>query len=199
MFIKERTVTEQTDVLASYLPNDRLHALKNKEGSNLRKILIGLASQWLSFRTTVNSVYYEYDPSQTTDLITEWETFVGIPDDCIDNTGTLEQRRLNILLKLSGINATTAEQFEAIALILGYTVNVQAGLDVGGFPLTLPFILLNAAEAPFTIVVTLDAADAPSGFPLTFPFTLTNGTPDILQCLFDKLKPANTTVIFRYS
>jgi len=199
MFIKERTVTEQTDVLASYLPNDNLHALKNKEGSNLRKILIGLASQWLSFRNTINSIYYEYDPSQTTDLIEEWETFVGIPDDCIGNTGTLEQRRLNILLKLSGINATTAEQFEAIALILGYVVDVQAGLDIGGFPLVLPFILLDAAEAPFTIIVTLSAADSPSGFPLVFPFTLTDGTPDILNCLFDKLKPANTNVIFRYS
>lgn len=198
-FVKQRTTTQQTDVLAGYLPNDDLHAKKNKEGSNIRKILIGLASQWLRFRDTANEIYDEYDPENTTDLIEEWEEFVGIPDECLSNDGTLEQRRLNILLKLAGINATTAKQFETIAEVLGYTVTVETGIDTSTFPFTLPFILLSAAEAPFTIVVTLDAADAPSGFPLTFPFSLTDGTPDILLCFFEKLKPANTNLVFRYS
>ena len=100
-FIKQRTTTQQTDVLAGYLPNDDLHALKNKDGSNIRKVLIGLAAQWGRFRDTINEVYAEYDPENTTALIEEWEEFVGIPDECISNDGTLEERRVNILLKLS--------------------------------------------------------------------------------------------------
>lgn len=198
-FVKVRTSTEQTDVLAGYLRNDRLHTAKNIEGSNLRKVLIGLAVQWGAFRDSVNEVAYEYDPRNTTALIQEWETFVGIPDSCISNTGTLEQRRLNILLKLAGINATTKEQFENIALILGYTVVVETGIETSTFPLTLPFILLSAGDAPFTIVVTLDASLQPSGFPFTFPFTLNDGVPDALLCFFEKLKPANTQLFFRYS
>ena len=198
-FLKQRTVTEQTNVLAQYLPNDDLHCAKNKDGSNLRKVLIGLASQWLRFRNKVNEIYDEYDPTQTTNFIEEWETLVGIPDDCIDNTGTLEQRRLNILLKLAGVNVTTAKQFENVASILGFDIVVENGIDTSTFPLTLPFILLSEAEAPFTIVITLDEADKPAGFPLTFPFVLTDGTPKILLCLFEKLKPANTNLVFRYS
>ena len=198
-FVNIRSSSEQTDVLAGYLPNDRLHALKNKEGSNLRKVLIGLAAQWGVFRDSINEVYDEYNPNNTTALIEEWETFVGIPDSCISNTGTLEQRRLNILLKLSGINATTKKQFETIALTLGYTVVVETGIETSTFPLTLPFILLSAAAAPFTIVVTLPASVAPSGFPLTLPFTLASYAPSILNCFFEKLKPANTNIVFRYS
>jgi uncharacterized protein YmfQ (DUF2313 family) len=198
-FVNIRSSSEQTDVLAGYLPNDRLHALKNKEGSNLRKVLIGLAAQWGVFRDSINEVYDEYNPNNTTALIEEWETFAGIPDSCISNTGTLEQRRLNILLKLSGINATTKKQFETIALTLGYTVVVETGIETSTFPLTLPFILLSAVAAPFTIVVTLPASLAPSGFPLTLPFTLASYAPSILNCFFQKLKPANTNIVFRYS
>lgn len=198
-FLKERTKTEQTDVLAQYLRDDRLHLAKNVEGSNLRKVLIGLACEWLRFRDKVDEVYDEYDINNTTQLIEEWEKTVGIPDDCFGNTGTIEERRINVLLKLAGVNATTAKQFEDIAAILGFTVTVTNGVDSSTFPMTLPFVLLSEDEAPFTIVVTLDASLKPSGLPLTLPFTLTEQAPAILECFFEKLKPANTIIIFRYS
>ena len=197
-FIETRSQEEQANKLAGYLPNDRLHLVKNRDGSKLRSILLGLAQQWLDFRETINEVYDEYDPRSTTNLISEWEEFVGIPDDCLGNTGTLEQRRLNILLKLAGINVTTEQQFINVAAVLGYTVTITNGVDVATFPLTFPIILLGSGEAPFTIIVNLDASLAPSGFPLTFPITLTDGLPELLQCFFEKLKPANTQLIFRY-
>ena len=198
-FLKNRTLTEQTDILAGYLKNDILHQAKNKEGSNLRKVLAGLAGEWLRFRDKVNEVHSEYNPTKTTNLLEEWERFVGIPDCCFSNTGSIEQRRLNVLLKLAGINATTAKQFENIAAILGYNVDVETGVDASTFPMTFPFIFMDPAEAPFIIVVTLDISLKPSGFPLTFPITLTSEVPEILQCLFEKLKPANTSLYFRYS
>lgn len=197
-FIETRTQEQQANKLATYLPNNDLYTGKNRDGSNLRKVLLGLAQQWLDFRGLVNDVQEQYNPTSTTDLIEEWEAFVGIPDDCLDNTGTLEQRRLNILLKLAGINATTAQQFENIAAVLGYGVTVETGYDYGTFPFTFPFILLTSTDVPFTIVVTLDASLEPSGFPFTFPFELTSGVPNILLCFFEKLKPANTQVFFRY-
>jgi len=138
--LKERTQTQQADILAQYLRDDNLHEAKNREGSTLRKILLGLASEWLNFRSKINEVYNEYNPKTTTKMIEEWERFVGIPDNCIPVASTIEQRRLNVLLKLAGIS-----------------------------------------------------------FALTFPFTLTSQQPAILDCLFNKLKPANTQLFFRYS
>jgi uncharacterized protein YmfQ (DUF2313 family) len=198
-FLENRDLATQTNILAGYLRNDPLHQAKNREGSNLRKVLIGLASEWLEFRNKINEVFDEYNPNNTTALLEEWETFVGIPDSCISNTGSIEQRRLNILLKLSGINASTAKQFENIAAILGYSVVVETGVDTSTFPLTFPFILMSAEEAPFIIVVTLPISLKPSGFPLTLPFTLGSGIPQILNCLFNKIKPAHTKLYFRYS
>lgn len=198
MYLNPRTIEEQTDVLAQYLPNDPLWASKNVADSNLRKVLIGLASQFIRFRDKVDEIYDEYDPTITTNLIGEWEKVVGIPDGCLTNTGTLAQRRLNILLKLAGINVSTAKQFETVAAILGFAIRVETGVDTSTLPLSLPFILMSAEEAPFIIIVTVDESLKPQGLPLTLPFTLTDGTPDLLDCLFQKLKPANTKLIFRY-
>lgn len=196
---RERTQAQQANVLAQYLRDDKLHEAKNKDDSVLRRILLGLASEWLNFRSQLNDVVNEYNPNNTTDLIEEWEAFVGIPDSCITVASTLEKRRLNILLKLAGINVSTAKQFKNVAAILGYSIEVSNGVDTSTFPLKLPFLLLSEAAAPFTIVITLPASLKPNGFPLTFPFTLSAEQPDILNCLFNKLKPANTQLFFRYS
>ena len=197
--LKERTQTQQADILAQYLRDDNLHEAKNRDDSTLRKILLGLASEWLNFRDKINEVVNEYNPQKTTALIQEWEEFVGIPDDCIPVASTIEQRRLNVLLKLAGINTTTEKQFKNVASILGYNIEVSNGVSTSTFPLTLPFLLISEASAPFTIVITLPSSIKPSGFPLTFPFTLTSQQPAILDCLFNKLKPANTQLFFRYS
>jgi len=197
--LKERTQTQQADILAQYLRDDNLHEAKNREDSTLRKILIGLASEWLNFRSKINEVSNEYNPKTTTQLIEEWEQFVGIPDNCIPVASTIEQRRLNVLLKLAGINATTEKQFKNVASILGYNIEVSNGVSTSTFPLTLPFLLISEASAPFTIVITLPSSIKPNGFALTFPFTLTSQQPAILDCLFNKLKPANTQLFFRYS
>ena len=185
-FLNPRTIEEQTDVLAQYLRNDRLFLTKNDQGSNLRKVLLGLASEFIYFRNKINEVVDEYDPNQTTQLIEEWENFVGIPDSCISNTGTLEERRSNILLKLAGINATTKKQFKTIINTLGFSANVDSAIDVASLPFTLPFILVSEAEAPFTIIVTLDES------------LQNDPVPAILICLFNKLIPAHCQVFFRF-
>ena len=197
--LKKRTQPQQADILAQYLRDDNLHEAKNRDDSTLRKILLGLASEWLNFRDKINEVVNEYNPQKTTALIQEWEEFVGIPDDCIPVASTIEQRRLNVLLKLAGINVTTEKQFKNVASILGYNIEVSNGVSTSTFPLTLPFLLISEASAPFTIVITLPSSIQPSGFALTFPFTLTSQQPAILDCLFNKLKPANTQLFFRYS
>jgi uncharacterized protein YmfQ (DUF2313 family) len=197
--VQEITQAQQADILAQYIRDDRLHQAKNKEGSNLRKVLIGLAEEFVRFRDKANLIYDDYSPGKTEQLITDWETQVGIPDDCFSNTGTLEERRTNILLKLAGINVSTEQQFKNVASILGFNIEVSNGIETSTFPLTLPFILLNQDEAPFTIIITLPASEQPAGLPLELPFTLTSQAPEILECLFNKIKPAQCNLIFRYS
>jgi hypothetical protein len=58
--IENRTQQEQARILANYLRNDNLHEAKNKEESNLYKILVGLAEGWLDFRENANYIIDNY-------------------------------------------------------------------------------------------------------------------------------------------
>ena len=197
-YLDQRTQEQQSEILARYLPNDPLWQDKNVKGSILQKILLGLASEWGIFRNKINELYDDYDPRNTVSLIEEWERFVGIPDSCFAKTGSLEERRRNILLKLAGSNASTAKQFENVASILGYNVTVTNGVDASTLPTIFPVLLVSESVAPFLIVVNLDISLKPDSMPLTFPIELTSGIPKLLNCFFNKLKPANTQIFFRY-
>lgn len=189
----------QVDILAQYLRNDELHEAKNKQDSNLRKILTGLAYEFLRERDLIDKVQKEFDPNNTTDFINEWEKSVGIPDGCLTKSGSLEERRKNILLKLVGSNVSTKEQFEKIAEILGFTITVEAGGDSSHcvFPMTFPIIFTDST-LPFWIIININLTYSQDTFTFTFPITFTENKYLILECFLEKLKPSNTRLIFNY-
>lgn len=198
-YLKTRTTQEQADVLASYLPDNAIFAEKNNLNSNYRKILNGLALEFKRLRDVINSIRSDYFPENTTEFIENWETQLNIPDECIDVSTDISERRNNVMLKLNGVNATTKEDFEAMIAAAGIDATISNAVDQASLPLTLPFLLVDSDHAPFTIIVNLDASLEPSGLPLTLPFTLSSQAPSNIECLLKKYIPAHCQVIFRYS
>jgi uncharacterized protein YmfQ (DUF2313 family) len=198
-YLKTRTTQEQADVLASYLPDNAIFAEKNNLDSNYRKLLNGLALEFKRLRDVINSIRSDYFPENTTEFIENWETQLNIPDECIDVSTDISERRNNVMLKLNGVNATTKEDFEAMIAAAGIDATISNALDQASLPLTLPFLLVDSDHAPFTIIVNLDASLEPSGLPLTLPFTLSSQAPSNIECLLKKYIPAHCQVIFRYS
>jgi len=198
-YLKTRTTQEQADVLASYLPDNAIFAEKNNLDSNYRKLLNGLAVEFKRLRNVINSIRSDYFPENTTEFIENWETQLNIPDECIDVSTDISERRNNVMLKLNGVNATTKEDFEAMIAAAGIDATISNAVDQASLPLTLPFLLVDSDHAPFTIIVNLDASLEPSGLPLTLPFTLSSQAPSNIECLLRKYIPAHCQVIFRYS
>tara|TARA_R110000787_G_scaffold219223_1_gene327962 strand:+ start:129 stop:731 length:603 start_codon:yes stop_codon:yes gene_type:complete len=196
--VEPKTQSQQSEILSQYIRDDRLHLAKNKEGSNLKKVLLGLANEFVRFKDNANFIYNEYDPRYTTSLISDWEAQVGIPDDCFTNTGTIEERRSNVMLKLTGINATTSDQFKNIASVLGFNINVKTGVEENTIPVTLPFFLLAESEQPFTIVIEFVGVEEPPTIPKTIPFTIGSSKSELIRCLFEKIKPSHTKILFKY-
>lgn len=198
-YIKNNTQEENANILAQYLRNDDLHASKNIEGSNLRKLLLGLAEGFKDVNNNINILVKNGNVNEATELIELWEKTVGIPDDCLDNSGTIEERRNKVLIKFAGLQGTLIEQFEYVVNLLGYSgIEVVSGLDKIRYPLTYPILYINSEEeATFTIVVALPDELAIQVYPLTYPITY-NGIISQLQCIFDKLKPANVQIIYQY-
>ena len=198
MIIEKRTQQEQARILANYLRDDKLHQAKNQTDSNLYKILVGLAEGWLDFRNNANAIVDNYNINNSLLLIEEWEKAVGIPDNIFDISGDIETRKRNILLKLAGSKAETKEQFERIGKILGFDIQVEPAFKYSRFTYTFPVLLLNEGSSPFVILVNINKSLKPNGFSFKFTFKFSIDSADILKLFFNKIKPSNTIIIFRY-
>jgi len=194
---EEHTQAEHADALAAYFPDDELFAGKYREGSNLRGLLLGLAEQLRITENQLELIWEELDITETTDLIEEWEKALGIPDACFFGERTIEIRRRDVLVKLNS-SVQTAEDFEALAALLGVTVVVVSGAEASIFPITFPMVFSEGTsqDQRFTmIVIVVDVP--PVSFPLEFPILFSDTAVTVVECLFNFLKPANTVVEFR--
>jgi uncharacterized protein YmfQ (DUF2313 family) len=189
-----RSIEEHAQSLANYLPGGRVFAPKNESNSNLRKLLRGMASELFKADGYIRTYEQEIIPDQTVLFIDEWEKAVGIPDACFKGTGSIDERRLHVLVKLAALGVQTAQDFIDLAALFGVTITVTAGSTNGGFPMTFPIRLFGPA-AYFTIIIQFTVQGA-NRFPMTYPITFGDGTIALLECLFNKLKPANCQLIF---
>lgn len=187
---KKRTNDEMADSLAGYLPNDRLFAAKRISGTNLRKLIKGLAWEYIRANELIEEYANEIMPDTTVKFISEWESAVGIPDGCFKTNGSLDERRRNVLVKLAALGAQTGLDFVAVADLFDVTVTITPGIDSG------EVFGGGDTEARFTIVVDA-VGGGDSGFPYPFPIPFVSSVISLVECVFNTIKPANTNVLFR--
>lgn len=181
--LTKHTLEEHRFSLASFVPNDKLHATKNLPGEVLHDILLGLSHELLRCETALVTLQNDFFPSGTDALLPEWERVLGIPDSCFSGTGTVEERQRDVLIKLASLGVQTAADFINLATLFGVNANVAPGNTVASFPYTFPILFLTAADSRFTIIVDFTGPSSPA--------------VATMECLFNKLKPANTQLIFR--
>jgi len=197
MLFERRNIEQYTNSLADYLPGGCLFASKSIQDSNFRKLLTGMSGELFRANGLLKEYSEQILPDQTVKFIEEWESALGIPDACFNGTGTLDERRRDILVKLAALGVQTAQDFEDLGDTFGISVTVASGRDGITFPLVFPVLMFTTVtEARFTIVIKFTVQEA-NRFTLTFPFTFGDGNIAILECLFRKLKPANCNLIFQ--
>jgi len=176
------TQDEMTDSLAAFMPGGRVFASKGDNDSTLRKYLDGLAVELSRIDEQMNLMSEDHDINLTVQFLEQWESAVGIPDDCFNATGTIEERRINVLAKLARMNLTTEQDFIDLAAFLGVTITIDHGA--------------TATKADrFTMIVNF--AISLETFPYTFPFSFGDATQGLIECIFNKLKPANVLIIYQ--
>lgn len=192
-----RNTEEQAQSLANYLPGGKLFSQANVHDSTFRKLIRGLAGELVTADGYLHNFSQEIIPDETVLFIDEWEQAVGIPDDCFPGTGSTTERRLHVLVKLASLGVQTVDDFEALATLLGATVQVISGHEATSFPLVFPWVFFSTVlESRFTIIVTFTVQEA-NRFPFTYPIVFGDDTIAIIECLFTKLKPANCAIIFQ--
>ena len=153
---KTRTLEEYTNATAQKMPEGKLYNAKDIENSNLRDLLKGLSQEFVYVNDKLNEILNEHDPRITTKFIGEWEKALGIPDDCIKVAETLEERRLNILLKIKASGLTTKQDYIDLAELAGLEIEIEHLIDIGAWIWTWPHIwgASTTKEGKFTLVIT---------------------------------------------
>ena len=188
---------EQTAILANYMPNDDVFAGKINETTKLHKFLFGFSETNRRINESLEVTFDEYDFRITTDFLNEWESMLGIPDSCFPGTGTIAQRRTDVIAKFLADGTQTTDDFKAIAALYGIVINIKSGIsEVDVFPFTFPIEFPDVKTARFTMIIEFVVEES-LRFPLIFPIPFGDDDITKLECLFRKLAPANVDVIFR--
>lgn len=142
-------------------------------------------------------------PPATFELLPEWEASAGLPDNCVAGSETLEERRLQLVNRLTARGGQSPAFYLSIATRLGYDAELEefrpftVGRDEcgGAIPLGLPSLRFFWRVRVFGPRVTWFRAG--SGVLGRDPFATIARAED-LECLLQRLKPAHTRVIVGY-
>jgi len=196
-----RTPTEYLRLLQSLLPWGK--AWPRDDEAVLTQTLLGKAGELSRVDSRQEDLYRERDTRQALELLGDFETELGLPDDCSALGETITERRQMAHLKYVALGQQYKEYFIELAASLGYEITIEeftpfwSGVGAAGDS-------CGDQEVIFYWQVTIDISNMPyiffkagassSGDPLI-------RIPSVagLECVLNKYKPAHTTLIIAYS
>jgi len=170
-----------------------------EDDSVFDKLLLAMAEETSRIQTRACDLLREADPRRATELIGEWERLMGLPDPCIGELSSLEERRNAVLGKLTNRGGQSIKFFIEFAQSLGFVISIQenrefrVGISAVGDPLSNgEWVFVWEVHAPFSTGVPFRVGFSAAGDPL-----ISYGTSS-LECMFEDHKPAHTKVVFYY-
>lgn len=196
-FLKVRTNDEILDSITQSLPRGRMFFAKNIEDSNLRTLLRGLTYEIARIEKKISKDAYEqyFINEGNGGMLTDWEREYGIPDDCFKVDGVNEEDRINNVIIKSGLNqVVTEDDYIALGNLLGINLRLEHMSNVLFPPYDVPFFPVSELTSRFVLIIYGD--NIVGGFPpYDVPF-LPVGFFSIVECLFNKIKPANAKYLY---
>lgn len=174
-------------------------------GGNFDGLLLGLAAEFARIDSRSLDLVDEADPRTALELLPDWERVAGLPDACTGIPDSIFERQRALHQKIAGVGGQNAAAFVALALLLGYVIEIEehaafvAGMPVGGpvngqawaFAWTVHIRPYDGVFAESEFLAFLRAGD-PCGRRL-----VGYGALDI-ECVIRRAAPAHTFVIFAY-
>ncbi|AHI24182.1 bacteriophage tail protein [Komagataeibacter xylinus E25] len=138
-------------------------------------------------------------PSTTTSVLPEWEETLGLPDPCAGESPTIEQRRAQVVARLTDSGGASIPYYIQFAKTLGYTITItefapaRAGALRAGQPCCgAAWAYAWRVNAPETTVTRFAAGQSYAGD------ALANWGNAVLECEIRAREQAHTTVLFAY-
>lgn len=192
------------DAMAALLPTGP--AWPREPESTLMMLIGALAVEWARVDgRAADLLGREADPRAALELLADWETAFGLPDPCVAEPLTLEDRRAALTSKMTLLGGQSRAFFIQLAADLGYAVTIRerspfmCGVSRCGDPRWE----IAPAEIRFVWSVKVSGRRLSwfrvgSGRCGVDPH-LTIGLATDLECRIRRYAPAHTVVFFDYS
>jgi len=184
-------------LLLSLLPTG--FAWAKEYGSFLYRLMDGISQEFARVDARGMQLIEEADPRTTTELLADWERVFGLPDECSQDGMSIEQRREAIVRKFTMQGSLSRAFFIAQAAALGYVITItefrpfRAGRSSAGDSLTNgPWRFTWQVNSAENTIRTFQAGLASAGDPLR------SWGNETLECVIEKIAPAETVVLFAY-
>ncbi|EFH09379.1 YmfQ family protein [Pseudoroseomonas cervicalis] len=194
-----RSAADYRAALLALLPRGVIW--RRDAGSDQGRVASGLATGVARLHARALAVLADAFPATALELLPDWEETLGLPDQCStgDGAGSLQQRRAQVVARLTAQGGQSVPYFIGVAAALGYQITIEefaparAGSLRAGQPLCGE-AWANAwrVRAPQTTVVRFRAGQSQAGDALA---TWGNAS---LECTLRQLVPAHTVVLFSY-
>lgn len=186
-------------LLTRFLPNGKFWDAKRILTTNLYKLINALSDEYKRVRDLIYSIVNNRYVDDTELLLEQWEKDLQLPDECLPLADTITERQKNILLKYTAKGIQTESDFIILANKLGFSITITPLVEFAYPPYAVPFIPNSSPENRFVALVEgLNLNEASDYPPYDVPFLPIGSDPQAvaLQCILDKLKPANVLFIY---
>jgi uncharacterized protein YmfQ (DUF2313 family) len=192
---KEKT----TELLAKHLYDGRAWDKKNDIDSIIYKLTRSLSAGYEQIREQVEIYASEMYVPQALELLPEWEESVGLPDECMGEATTLDERRNAVIERLRKIPIVTLQEMQDYidGLIEGIEIELIPGTDLFAFERTFEAPFLGAVNEKFILVVNVITSQ--NAFESDFEHGFGGIDTDKIECALNKIIPANVLLLFNFS
>jgi uncharacterized protein YmfQ (DUF2313 family) len=161
--------------------------------------LQGLATPFQQHNDRANYLLVDAFPATAVELLSEWESTLGLPDPCAGESPTLQQRQQQVVARLTNSGGQSAAYYIAYAKALGFDVTIseftpfRIGQQAMGAPVgDQDWAFTWRVNAPAATIAFFSMGQSAVGEPLE------SWGSDVLQCELTAIKPAHTILIFAY-
>lgn len=162
--------------------------------------LLTLMPLWARLQIRLNDLIGEIFPCSTSELLSEWEATLGLPDPCTGPLATQAQRIAAVCAKFAARGGQSRDYYIRLAASLGFEIRIvefspfYASRNHAGDPVYdekwAHAWRIVASETP---IIWFRASVSTAGDPLAA------WGNQLLECMFNALKPAHTEIVFSYT
>lgn len=185
-------------ILQQFLPQGL--AWPRALSSVLSKLLRSAGALYEQLDLRLQELLLELNPATATELLTEWEDFTRVIDDCCVVPGTIEERRARVVLKLNEQGGPSIPYLLGLAEGLGYQDTTITEFRPATCEMACDGPVVTEIWRYVWQVNLPHEGDNHSFFRADSVCTdpVDAFSTGVLECRFSKIKPAHTYVIFTY-